>query len=115
MNHYNYDRDEPPYSFPTPTQRIRPWSPQPYDQHELGGDGGAIARYLAGEQDGDRGYAQPHHDTYNELGTADYDYNVLGFSTNSLTNASHELLISTTGNGSLVLFDYLTYRYAICT
>ena len=44
---------------------------------------------------------------------AGYNYNILGFSTDSLANASHEILISTTGDASLILFDYLTYRYVV--
>ena len=48
--------------------------------------------------------------TSNPGPSADYDYGVLGFSQTSLKNESHELVISTTGDSSLMLFDYLTYR-----
>lgn len=44
----------------------------------------------------------------------DFDYNVLGYSNTTLENTFHELAISTAGDLSLMLFDYLIYTY-VCT
>ena len=47
-----------------------------------------------------------------DFSNSNYEYNVLGFSKTGMVNTAHQLQIqTTTGNASLVLFDYLVYTY----
>ena len=48
--------------------------------------------------------------THTPSASADYDYNVLGYSNKKLSKGNHQLLIQTNGNqDSIIMFDYLIY------